>query len=267
MSRLDSANLTRRRTVELVTLAYGGFAYLIFVAIFAYTIGFLANAGVPKGIDDGPSGPAWLAILVDAGLLCLFAIQHSLMARPWFKRWWTRFVPAPIERSTYVLASSLVVALLIWQWRPLPDLVWSVPDGWARALLWLVYSAGWAITLLSSFLIGHFDFLGLRQALARARRERYTEPSFRQPFLYRLVRHPLMTGFLIAFWVVPDMSQGRLLFAVAATGYIIVGVRFEERDLSRNLGEPYRSYAERVPRFFPKLTRDEPASVPATHAE
>ena len=233
-----------------LTVAYGVIAYLAFLAVFTYTIGFLAGVAVPKGVDDGTAGPAWLAILIDAGLLGLFAVQHSVMARPWFKRWWTRVVPPAIERATFVLTASLVVAVLLWQWRPLPDTVWSV-HGWPRAVLWTLYAAGWAILVGSTFLIGHFDLFGLRQVLARARQVDYTEPGFRQPLLYRLVRHPIMTGFLIAFWATPDMSVGRLLFAVAATGYIVIAVRFEEHDLRRQLGEPYRRYADEVPRFVP----------------
>jgi methanethiol S-methyltransferase len=238
-----------RRTLVLV---YGAVAYLAFVGVLAYTIGFLAGVGVPKGVDDGPAGPRWAAVVVDCGLLALFAAQHSVMARPWFKRPWTRVVAPSIERSTFVLVASLVVALLLWQWRPLPAQVWSVQVGWARGLLWGLYWLGWGVLLLSTFLIGHFDLVGLRQVLARARQIRYSEPGFRQPLLYRVVRHPLMVGFLIAFWAAPDMSVGRLLFVVGATGYILVAVRLEERDLVRQLGEPYREYAARVPRFVPR---------------
>lgn len=240
-----------RRTL---TLAYGAAAYVAFLGVLLYTVGFLAGAGVPKDVDDGPAGPAWQAVLVDLLLLGAFAVQHSVMARPWFKRWWTRIVPAAVERSTYVLVASLVVALLLWQWRPLPDQVWSVETPWARALLWSGHLLGWGVLLLSTFLIGHFDLFGLRQALARARDRRYDEPGFREPLLYRLVRHPLMVGFLIAFWVTPQMSAGRLLFAAAATGYILVGVRLEEHDLRRQLGEPYHRYLERTPRFVPRPT-------------
>lgn len=237
---------------RILVIGYGVLAYLAFLAAFGYTIGFLANAGVPKGVDDGTTGPAWAAVLIDAGLLGLFAIQHSVMARPWFKRWWARLVPQAIERSTFVLSASLVVGLLLWQWRPLPDMVWSVQTGWLRGLLWGLYAAGWAVLVLSTFLIGHFDLFGLRQVLARARRTAYTEPGFRQPLFYRLVRHPIMVGFLIAFWATPDMSVGRLLFAGVASGYILVAVRFEEHDLRRQLGEPYQRYAEEVPRFVPR---------------
>jgi methanethiol S-methyltransferase len=240
---------------RILVTAYGFIAYAAFLAAIVYTIGFLANAVVPKGVDDGPASARALAVAIDAALLGLFAVQHSVMARPWFKRWWTRFVPAAIERSTFVLVSSLLVGLLLWQWRPLPDPVWSVGTGWLRALLWAVYLGGWAVLVISTFQIGHFDLFGLRQVLARARRRAYAEPGFRQPLFYRLVRHPLMTGFLIAFWATPDMSMGRLLFAVAASGYILVAVRFEERDLHRALGEPYERHAERLPRFFPRPRR------------
>jgi protein-S-isoprenylcysteine O-methyltransferase Ste14 len=236
---------------RILTLGYGTIAYLAFLGVFSYTIGFLANWGVPKGVDDGTAGPVWAAVLIDAGLLGLFAVQHSVMARPWFKRWWTRFVPQVIERSTFVLAASAVIGALLWLWQPLPGMVWSV-SGWPRALLWLLYGLGWAVLVLSTFLIGRFDLFGLRQVLARAREKTYAEPGFRQPLFYRLVRHPIMVGFLIAFWATPDMSVGRLLFAVAGTGYIVIGVRFEEHDLRRQLGEPYERYAEQVPRFIPR---------------
>lgn len=247
---------------RIFAFGYGLVAYVAFLGVLAYTIGFLANAVVPKGVDDGHPGPAWLAVLIDAGLLGLFAVQHSVMARPWFKQWWTRIVPAAVERSTFVLTASLVIGLLLWQWRPLPETVWSVQTGWLRGLLWAVYGAGWTILVLSTFLIGHFDLFGLRQVLARARRTAYTEPGFRQPLFYRVIRHPIMAGFLIAFWATPDMSVGRLLFAGAATGYILIAVRFEEHDLHRQLGEPYQRYAERVPRFIPRpnaLTGRRPA--------
>ncbi|MCW6004206.1 isoprenylcysteine carboxylmethyltransferase family protein [Micromonospora sp. CPCC 205371] len=238
---------------RILVLGYGAVAYLLFLLVFGYTIGFLAGVGVPKGVDDGASDPAWAAVLVDAALLALFAAQHSVMARPWFKRRWTQVVPPAVERSTYVLAASLVVALLLWQWRPLPETIWSVQADWARAALWVLYAAGWAILVSSTFQIGHFDLFGLRQAVARARHRAYTEPGFRQPLFYRLVRHPIMVGFLIAFWAAPDMSVGRLLFAATASAYILVAVRFEEHDLRRELGEQYERYADEVPRFVPRM--------------
>ena len=249
---------------RVAVVAYGVVAYLGFVAVFAYTIGFLANVGVPKGIDDGPAGPAWAAVLVDAVLLGLFAGQHSVMARPWFKRWWTARLVAPsVERSTYVLASNLVVGLLLVAWRPLPATVWHASGGGVRALWWALYLAGWGVTLLSTLQIGHFDLFGLRQVMARARQRAYAEPGFATPGLYRLVRHPLMAGFLIAFWATPDMSVGRLLFALSASGYILVAVRFEEHDLRRQLGEAYRRYSERVPRFVPRARERAPERAQA----
>jgi protein-S-isoprenylcysteine O-methyltransferase Ste14 len=239
-------------TARIATLAYGAIAYLTFLASLAYTVFFLAGVAVPKGVDDGPDGPAWLAVVVDLALLSLFAVQHSVMARPWFKRAWTRVVPAPAERSTYVLASSAVVGLLLWLWRPLPEQVWSVDPTWARALLWTGYVAGWGLGLFSTCLLGHFDLFGLKQALARWRSTPYAEGDFRTPSLYRYVRHPLMVGFLIAFWCAPDMSVGRLLFVAAASAYIVVGVRFEEHDLRAQLGDVYVRYAAEVPRFVPR---------------
>jgi protein-S-isoprenylcysteine O-methyltransferase Ste14 len=239
-------------TARIATLAYGAVAYLAFLASLTYTVFFLAGVVVPTGIDDGPDGPAWIAVAVDLALLSLFAVQHSVMARPWFKRAWTRVVPASIERSTFVLAASAVVGLLLWQWRPLPDEVWSADPTWARALLWAGQIAGWGVVLLSTFLLGHFDLFGLKQVAARWRSVPYREAGFRTPSLYRYVRHPLMTGFLIAFWCAPDMSVGRLLFAAVASGYIVVAVRFEEHDLRAQIGQPYLEYADEVPRFVPR---------------
>jgi protein-S-isoprenylcysteine O-methyltransferase Ste14 len=230
-------------------------AYLIFLLTFVYAIGFLADVVVPKGVNDGVAEPLWRALLIDAALLSLFAIQHSVMARPWFKRRWTRVVSPAIERSTYVLAASLVLALAMWQWRPLPQEVWSVDAGWARATLWTVHALGWAVLLLATFQIGHFDLFGLKQTLARARERAYTEPGFREPWLYRLVRHPIMVGFLIAFWATPDMSVGRLVFVGTASAYILVAVRFEEHDLRHQLGEEYERYRTEVPGFVPRLSR------------
>jgi protein-S-isoprenylcysteine O-methyltransferase Ste14 len=241
-----------------MSLGYGAIAYVAFLGVFVYTIGFVANAGVPKGIDDGTSGPVALTMLVNAGLLTLFAAQHSIMARPWFKRWWTRFVPVSVERSTFVLAASLVLALLLWQWRPLPVRVWSVEDSWRRAALWGLYGLGWLMVVSSTFLIDHFDLFGLRQVVARVRGRSLHPLGFRQPLLYRLVRHPIMVGFVIAFWAAPDMSVGRMLFGVLATGYIIVAVRFEERDLLSHHGEAYERYASQVPRFVPRLAHIRP---------
>ena len=240
---------------KVLVVGYGAVAYVVFLAVLVYTIGFLANAGVPKGIDTGDAVPVWMAVSVDAGLLALFAVQHTVMARPWFKRWWTRFVPRSMERSTFVLAASVVLSLLLWQWRPIPSTVWSVEAEPARLLLHAVYVLGWFGVIGCSFLIDHFDLFGLRQVVMRARERAYEPVGFRQPLVYRFVRHPLMSGFLLAFWAAPDMTVGRLLFATLGTAYILVGVRFEERDLRRHLGEVYVHYEEQLPRFVPRFRR------------
>jgi protein-S-isoprenylcysteine O-methyltransferase Ste14 len=242
---------------RIAVLAYRAGAYVMGLIVFGYTIGFLADAVVPKGVTDGMTGPVWLALVVDVALLSLFAVQHSVMARPWFKRRWTRVVAPSVERSTYMLATNLVLALAMWQWRPVhleawPDQVWSVQNGVARAVLWTVYGVGWAVVLLATVQIGHFDMFGVKQVLARARERAYVEPGFSEPWLYRLVRHPLMVGFLIAFWAAPDMSVGRLVYAGTASAYILVGVRFEERDLRRQLGGAYERYLTEVPGFVPR---------------
>ena len=237
---------------RILVLLYGTFAYLAFLAVFVYTIGFLANVGVPKGIDEGRSAPIAIAVIVDAALLGLFAVQHTVMARPGFKHWWVRVVPESIERSTFVLAASLVLALVVWLWLPLAATVWTVEDPLLRGVLYTVRGAGWVIVVASTFLIDHFDLFGLRQVVARAREHAHRPPGFRKPGPYRLVRHPMMIGFLVAFWATPDMSAGRSLFAALASGYILVGVRFEEHDLRRELGEPYERYLAEVPRFVPR---------------
>ena len=238
---------------RILVVGYGLLAYVTFLGVFVYTIGFLANAVVPRGIDEGPAGPVGVALLVNAALLGAFAVQHTVMARPGFKRWWTRYVPASIERSTFVLAASLVLVAVVGLWRPMPETVWVAETEWLRGLLWSVYLLGWTTVVGSTFMIDHFDLFGLRQVAARALERAHREPSFRTTLLYRLVRHPIMVGFLIAFWATPDMSQGRLLFAVLGTGYILVGVRLEERDLRRHLGEVYVRYEAAVPRFVPRV--------------
>lgn len=236
---------------RILTFAYGVFCYLLFLATFLYAIGFAANLVVPKGIDDGMTESVLLAAIVDLGLLSLFAVQHSVMARPAFKQWWARFVAPPIERSTYVLASSLVLLLLFWLWRPLPDVVWHVTHPIAAGVFWAVFGVGWAIVLVSTCVISHFDLFGLRQVYLCAKRQPYEPLPFQTPGLYRVVRHPLMVGFVIAFWATPRMTQGHLLFAAVTTAYILVAVRLEERDLLAYHGEQYAAYQSQVRMLLP----------------
>jgi protein-S-isoprenylcysteine O-methyltransferase Ste14 len=234
-----------------LALAYGVASYLAFLASFLYAVGFVGNLLVPKSIDVGPATSLPAAFLVDTLLLLLFAVPHSVMARPEFKRWWTRFVPPPVERSTYVLLSSLTLGLLFWQWRPTPAIVWHVENAVARWLLLAVFWAGWAIVLVSTFLIDHFDLFGLRQVYLYATGRAYTPPAFRTIGLYRYARHPLMTGFLLAFWATATMTVGHLLFAAATTGYILIALQLEERDLVGFHGEHYLAYRKQVGMLFP----------------
>jgi methanethiol S-methyltransferase len=236
----------------LVILGYAALVYAAFLAVLGYSIGFFADAGVPKGIDAGPRSPWPLAVAIDLLLLSLFAVQHTVMARPWFKRRWTRLVPAPAERATFVLCASLLLALLFWLWRPVRGTVWHLRGPAAGALIGL-YAIGWVVAVGSTFMINHFDLFGLRQAYLHARGAAYRPPPFTERALYRWVRHPLMTGFVILFWAAPAMTAGHLLFAATATGYILLGIRFEERDLGRDLGQPYRAYQRRVPALIPAL--------------
>ncbi len=237
--------------LRMFAIGYGVFCYLFFLATFLYAIGFVANLVVPKGIDDGTTESVTLPAIVDLGLLSLFAVQHSVMARPAFKQWWARYVAPPIERSTYVLSSSLVLVLLFWLWRPLPDVVWHVTHSITAAAFWVVFGVGWAIVLASTFLISHFDLFGLQQVYLYARGQPQEAFPFQTPGLYRLVRHPLMVGFVIGFWATPKMTQGHLLFAAVTTAYILVAVRLEERDLLVYHGDQYAAYQNQVRMLLP----------------
>jgi protein-S-isoprenylcysteine O-methyltransferase Ste14 len=237
---------------RVLYLLYGVVAYLLFFAAILYGIGFVGDlAIVPKGINDGTRTTLNTAIVVNMSLLMLFAVQHNVMARPWFKDWWTRFVPRPIERSTYVAAASLILLLLYWQWRPITETVWDVKSAYGRAAIWTVYFAGWAVVFLSSFVIDHFELFGLKQVWRHYNGQQHASAPFSERSLYRWVRHPLMLGFIIAFWAAPTMTLGRLLFALVTTLWILIAIQIEERDLSRFLGEPYRDYRERTSMLLP----------------
>jgi protein-S-isoprenylcysteine O-methyltransferase Ste14 len=224
-------------------------------------VGFFADFGVPKGIDQGPRAAVPVAVAIDLLLLLLFAVQHTVMARPWFKRRWTTIVPAPAERATFVLAASLALALLFWLWRPIRGTAWSL-SGPGAAALWAGYVAGWALAVSATVLTSHFDLFGLRQAWLHARRARYSPPPFTQRGLYGRIRHPLMAGFVVVFWAAPTMTAGHLLFAATATGYILAGIAFEEHDLIQSLGGTYTCYRARVPALIPRpsLRRRSPGS-------
>ena len=234
-----------------IVLAYGALSYLVFFGVFLYAIAFVGNLGVPRSIDVGPAAPFAAAVIVNLSLLALFAAQHSIMARPGFKQVWTRLVPKSIERSTYVLLSSLALALLYWQWRPLPGAVWHVESAVGRGALQTLFWLGWLMVLAATFMISHFDLFGLRQVWLRAKGAPYTHLPFRTTALYAFVRNPIMLGFLIAFWATPDMTLGHLLFAGATSGYIVIGTLLEERDLVRFHGALYERYKEEVPMFVP----------------
>jgi protein-S-isoprenylcysteine O-methyltransferase Ste14 len=238
----------KRALMFLYSLA----AYGLFLAVFLYLVAFVGNLFVPRSVDVGPASPVLAAAAVDLLLVAVFGLQHSVMARPGFKRWLTQALPAPIERSTFVLLASLALVLLFWQWRPLPATVWQV-QGDAAIAMWAACALGWATVLLSTFLINHFDLFGLRQTWLHLL-DRVPAPlRFRTTLLYRIVRHPIMLGFLLAFWFTPHMTVGHLLFAAGMTVYILVGVRHEERDLVRSLGQDYVDYRRRTPAFIPGL--------------
>lgn len=238
---------------KLILALYSAATYLLFLVTFLYAIGFVEGVVVPRTIDSGEAGDPLTTVLVDAALLGIFAVQHSVMARQGFKRMWTRIIPEAAERSTYVLMASLALALLLWQWRPLPALVWSVENPVAAGVISAVSWAGFGMVLLSTFLISHFHLFGLSQGFAQLLRRQMPEQQFTTPLLYRWIRHPLYAGFILAFWAAPRMSVGHLLFAVATTGYILLNIWLEERDLVAHFGRRYVEYRAAVGMLFPRL--------------
>ena len=250
------------RTLALV---YGLVSYLIFFVTFLYAIGFVGNLFVPKSIDTGGGGSFAESLIINVVLLSVFALQHSAMARPAFKRWWTKFVPKPVERSTYVLFSSLALILLFWLWQPMTGVVWSVENTYGRDLLWFLFFMGWGTVLLGTYLINHFDLFGLRQVYLFRKGEEYKHLTFVEPFLYKVVRHPIMLGFIVAFWATPLMTVGHLLFAVMTTAYILVAVQLEEHDMLTFHGEAYEDYQKRVPMIVPIPKRHHPPHKAVRH--
>ena len=252
---------------RILFFVYGCAAYLLFLATFLYAIAFIGGFAVPVKLDGPATTPFLTALLIDAALLGVFAVQHSVMARPWFKRWWTQIVPWSIERSTYVLFASLALDLLFWQWRPLGGVVWDVQQPWLRAAIWTVFAYGWLQVLVMTFLIDHFDLFGLRQVWLHLIGRQYTRVKFATPAPYRMVRHPLYLGFMLAFWAAPTMSVTRLVFAVATTAYMLIAIQFEEHDLVHEHGASYEDYRRRVPMIVPGARRSSRASgISATPA-
>ncbi len=248
-----------RRTLYFV---YGCLAYALFLATFLYAVAFVGGFAVPTQLDGPAREPFATALVVDLSLLAVFAVQHSVMARRWFKGWWTQIVPWAIERSTYVLLASLALDLLFWQWRPLGGTVWSIHQQLARLLVWAIFAWGWLQVLVTTFYINHFDLFGLRQVWLHLVGRQYTRVGFATPAPYRFMRHPLYLGFLLAFWAAPTMTVAHLVFAVATTLYILLAIQFEERDLAHEHGAAYDEYRRHVPMLFPRPP--EPVAAPTT---
>jgi protein-S-isoprenylcysteine O-methyltransferase Ste14 len=250
---MEESNMRRS-----LALAFGAVSYGIFFATFLYLVGFLSGLVVPKTIDSGTAGPLGTALLVDTALILLFGVQHSVMARSRFKAWWTRFVPAPIERSTYVLASSAVLIAMIGLWQPIPAPVWDATSAIGRGALTALLFGGVGLVLYATFLIDHFDLFGLRQVVLYFRKRSYSERHFVMPMLYRFIRHPLYLGWFITFWATPTMSAGHFLFALGMSVYILIAIPMEERDLEALHGESYRRWRESTPAFVPRVGAERP---------
>ena len=242
--------------LAILIFLYGLIAYAVGIGALAYFVGFSGDVLVPKSVDSGAVGTLAAAVCVDMLLLSLFALQHSVMARPAFKRWWVRIVPQPVERSTYLLATSVALGLLAWQWRPIPEpIIWRADTALTERLLWTMFGLGWAIALVSTFLINHFELFGLQQVLVRLTGRKTPASEFRTPLFYRYVRHPLYAGILLSLWSVPVMTTGHLLLSTVLSGYILLGIWFEERDLVGAFGERYQRYRAEVGMLLPRRSR------------
>lgn len=252
---------------RVLVFVYGVACYLLFFAVFAYSIGFLGNLFVPKSIDSEPTAPLGYAIAVNFALLALFALQHSVMARPAFKARWTRIVPVEAERSTYVLFTCLALGMLFWLWEPIGGVIWSVESGWGVAVLYAFYAVGWATVFIATCLINHFDLFGLRQVWLCFQGKEYTSLRFTTPGPYRLVRHPLYVGWLIVMWATPTMTMAHLLFAVTTTAYILIAIQLEERDLVAYHGADYERYRQEVPMLIPRIGRTNASTLGGQSAD
>lgn len=244
--------------------AYGILCYTMFLGVFVYSIAFLGNLFIPNSIDAAPRVPVIQAILIDVGLLGLFAVQHSVMARPAFKRWWTKIVPEPAERATYVLFSNVAMVALFVFWEPIGGTIWSLEPGLAANLVYGLYFLGWAVLFYATLLLNHFELCGVRQVWLHLRGKPYTDIPFNEPGMYRYVRHPIYVGWLMIFWFTPVMTAAHLLFAVMTTVYILVAIQFEEKDLVDHFGDDYRSYKRRVGMLIPRVKKSEPANSSTT---
>jgi protein-S-isoprenylcysteine O-methyltransferase Ste14 len=251
---------------KFVALLYGVIAYFAFFGTILYAIAFVTGIGVPKTIDTGPDTPVLTAIAIDVVLMAIFAVQHSVMARPAFKRWWTKIVAPAVERSTFVLLASLALMLLFWQWRPIGAVVWQIANPNLAAGLIVLSLAGWGLVFASTFLINHFELFGLHQVINNLFGTPMPAPKFRTPILYRVVRHPLYLGFIIAFWSAPVMTVGHLLFTAVTTVYIFLGIALEEHDLIAVFGDEYRRYRQRVSMIVPFLGKGESRQAPPATA-
>ncbi|MDH5574520.1 MAG: isoprenylcysteine carboxylmethyltransferase family protein [Nitrospirota bacterium] len=240
---------------RIVFFLYGTFCYLFFLGIFLYAVGFLGNFGVPSTIDGQLQGSIWQALGINTLLLSQFALQHSVMARPWFKRWWTRYVPQPIERSTYVLFTNIALALLFYAWQPMGGQIWRVSDPIGQNLLYAMYAAGWGLVQMATLQINHFDLFGMRQVWLYLRNQEYTELPFKTPALYRHVRHPLYVGWFLAFWATPTMTVAHLVFALTTSIYILMAIQWGKKDLVDLHGKAYQEYRRQVPMLIPRILK------------